>query len=58
MLNRVEEVKEFANNLAVVEVSFKELSNGEVYGHIFYSYETFGKWYADNYDSIEVMEIK
>lgn len=54
---REEEVKELATNLVEIQVDFIEKDNGKKQGLIFYTYETFGKWYADNYDSVEILEV-
>lgn len=40
-----------------IEVRFINKDNCKEEGLLFYSYENFGKWYADNYDSVEVLDV-
>lgn len=56
-MSRVNEIKELAEGLVEVQVYFIDKHNEKRMGLIFYRFEDFGKWYADNYDSVEVLEI-
>lgn len=56
-MSRVNEVKELAEGLVEIQVGFIDKNNGQKAGLIFYRYEDLGKWYADNYDSVEVLEV-
>lgn len=56
-MSRVNEVKELAEGLVEIQVDFIDKNNGQKAGLIFYRYEDLGKWYADNYDSGEVLEV-
>ena len=56
-MSRVNEVKELAEGLVEIQVDFIEKDNGQKSGLMFYRYEDLGKWYADNYDSVEVLEV-
>lgn len=57
MSNRLEEVRVLAASLVEIHVEFINKDNGRKEGLIFYTYESFGKWYADNYDAVEVLEV-
>ena len=54
MSKRLEEVKKFSRSLVEIQVDFRKKQPGL----IFYTYENFGKWYADNYDAVKVSNIK
>lgn len=56
-MSRVNEVEELAEGLVEIQVDFIDKDNGQKVGLIFYRYEDLGKWYADNYDSVEVLEV-
>lgn len=56
-MSRVNEIKELAEGLVEIQVDFIDKDNGKKAGLIFYRYEDLGKWYADNYDSVEVLEV-
>lgn len=56
-MSRVNEVEELAEGLVEIQVDFIDKDNGQKAGLIFYRYEDLGKWYADNYDSVEVLEV-
>ena len=57
MSNRLEEVRVLAASLVEIHVEFINKDNGRKEGLIFYTYESFGKWYADIYDAVEVLEV-
>lgn len=57
MLNRLEEVRVLASSLVEIKVNFIEKSTGKREGLIFYTFENFGKWYADNYDAVEILDV-
>ena len=57
MSKRLEEVRELASSLVEIQVDFIDKDNGRNQGLIFYTYENFGKWYADNYDSVEILDV-
>lgn len=40
-----------------IHVDFENKDNGVKEGLIFYSYQDFGKWVADNYDDVEIIEV-
>lgn len=40
-----------------IRIKFIEKETKKETGHKFFSYESFGKWYADNYDNIETLEV-
>lgn len=54
---REEEIIKISAALMSVEITFIDKEDGNRKGLIFYRYEDFGKWYADNYDNIEVLEV-
>ena len=56
-MSRVNEVKELAEGLVEIQVDFIEKDNGQKAGLMFYRYEDLGKWYADNYDAVEILEV-
>ena len=56
MSKRLEDVRNLAEGLVEIQVDFIDKDNGKKQGLIFYTYESFGKWYADNYDAVEVLE--
>ena len=57
MSKRLEEVRELASSLVEIQVDFIDKDNGKKEGLIFYTYANFDKWYADNYDSVEVLGV-
>ena len=57
MSKRLEEVRSLAEGLVEIKVDFIDLDSGKKQGLIFYRYENFGKWIADNYDAVEVLEV-
>ena len=57
MSNRLEEVRSLAKGLVEIQVDFIDLDSGEKQGLIFYRYENFGKWIADNYDAVDILEV-
>ena len=57
-MSRLEEVRNLAEGLVEIQVDFIDKDNGRKQGLIFYTFENFGKWYADNYDAVEVLEKK
>lgn len=58
MSKRLEEVRNLAEGLVEIQVEFieKDTRNKQP-GLIFYRYQDFGKWMADNYDAVEVLEV-
>ncbi len=56
-MSRQEEVKRFAENLTELEVTFTDKLENKKKVYKFYSYETFGKWIADNYDAVDILEV-
>ena len=56
-MSRLEEVRNLAEGLVEIQVDFIDKDNGRKQGLIFYRYQDFGKWYADNYDAVEVLEV-
>lgn len=40
-----------------IHVDFENKDNGVKEGLIFYSYQDFGKWFADNYDVVKVLDV-
>ena len=57
MSKRLKEVRELASSLVEIQVDFIDKDNGIKQGLIFYNYKNFGKWYADNYDSVEILGV-
>lgn len=41
-----------------IHVDFTNKDNGANEGLIFYSYQELGIWYADNYDIVDILNIK
>lgn len=59
MSKRLEEVKKFSRSLVEIQVDFIDKDTRKKQPElIFYTYENFGKWYADNYDAVKVSNIK
>ena len=56
-MSRQEEVKIFAENLTELEVTFTDKLENKKKVYKFYSYETFRKWIADNYDAVDILEV-
>ena len=56
-MSRLEEVRNLAEGLVEIQVDFIDKDNGRKQGLIFYTFENFGKWYADNYDTVEILEV-
>lgn len=56
-MSRNEEVAKLAEELTEIQVDFIDKDNGKRAGLMFYRFEDFGKWYADNYDSVDVLDI-
>lgn len=56
-MSRVEEVRNLVEGLVEIQVEFIEKDTCRKQGLIFYTYESFGKWYSDNYDAVEVLEV-
>lgn len=56
-MSRVEEVRNLAEGLVEIQVEFIEKDTCRKQGLIFYTYESFGKWYADNYDAVEILDV-
>ena len=56
-MSRLEEVRVLAEGLVEIQVSFMDKDNGRKQGLIFYTFENFGKWYADNYDTVEILDV-
>ena len=58
-MSGVEEVRNLAEGLVEIQVDFIDKDTRKKQpGLIFYTYENFGKWYADNYDAVKVSNIK
>lgn len=57
MSKRLEEVRNLAEGLVEIQVDFIDKDNGKKQGLIFYRYQDLGKWYADNYDMVEILKI-
>lgn len=57
MSKRLEEVRNLAEGLVEIQVDFIDKDNARKQGLIFYRYQDFGKWYADNYDTVEILDI-
>ena len=57
MSNRLEEVRSLAKGLVEIQVDFIDLDSGKKQGLIFYRYEHFGKWMADNYTEVNILEV-
>ena len=57
MSNRLEEVRVLAASLVEIHVEFINKDNGKKQGLIFYTFENFGKWYADSYDTVKVLDV-
>ena len=57
MSKRLEDVRNLAEGLVEIQVEFIEKDTCRKQGLIFYTYESFGKWYADNYDVVEILKI-
>lgn len=57
MSKRLEEVRNLAEGLVEIQVDFIDKDTCKKQGLIFYTYENFGKWYADNYDVVEILEV-
>ena len=57
MSKRLEDVRNLAEGLVEIQVDFIDKDNGKKQGLIFYTYESFGKWMADNYDAVEILEV-
>ena len=56
-MSRLEEVRNLAEGLVEIQVDFIDKDNGRKQGLIFYTFENFGKWYADNYYTVEILEV-
>lgn len=56
-MSREEEVRNLAEGLVEIQVDFIDKDNGRKQGLIFYTYESFGKWYADNYDVVKILKV-
>ena len=56
-MSRLEEVRNLAEGLVEIQVDFIDKDNGRKQGLIFYRYQDFGKWCADNYDTVEILEV-
>lgn len=57
MSKRLEEVRNLAEGLVEIQVDFIDKDNGRKQLLIFYRYQDFGKWYADNYYSVEILDV-
>ena len=58
MSKRLEDVRNLAEGLVEIQVDFIDKDTRKKQpGLIFLTYESFGKWYADNYDAVEVLEV-
>lgn len=57
MFNRLDEVKKLANSLVEIKVTFVDKNTGKKEGLIFYTFENYGKWHADNYDAVEILDV-
>lgn len=57
MSKRLEDVRNLAEGLVEIQVEFIDKDNGKKQGLIFYRYQDFGKWMADNYDVVEILEV-
>ena len=57
MSKRLEEVRNLAEGLVEIQVDFIDKDNGKKQGLIFYTFENFGKWYADSYDTVKVLDV-
>ncbi|EKY24056.1 hypothetical protein [Clostridium celatum] len=56
-MSRLEEVRNLAEGLVEIQVDFIDKDNGKKQGLIFYTFENFGKWYADSYDTVKVLDV-
>ena len=56
-MSRVEEVRNLAEGLVEIKVDFIDKDTCKKQGLIFYRFEDLGKWYADNYDAVEILEV-
>lgn len=56
-MSRIEEVRELVSSLVEIQVEFIDKDSGKKEGLIFYTHANFGKWYADNYDSVEILDV-
>ncbi|MDU3722814.1 MAG: hypothetical protein E7G24_06325 [Clostridium celatum] len=56
-MSRLEEVGNLAEGLVEIQVDFIDKDNGKKQGLIFYTFENFGKWYADSYDTVKVLDV-
>lgn len=57
MSKRLEEVRNLAEGLVEIQVDFIEKDTCRKQGLIFYIYESFGKWMADNYDAVDILDV-
>lgn len=57
MSKRLEEVRNLAEGLVEIQVDFIDKDTLRKQGLIFYTYKNFGKWYADNYDAVEILDV-
>lgn len=57
MSKRLEDVRNLAEGLVEIQVEFIEKDTCRKQGLIFYTYESFGKWMADNYDAVEILDV-
>lgn len=40
-----------------IKIKYLDKERNKEVGLVFYSYDTFGRWFSDNYDYIEVIDI-
>ncbi len=57
-MSREEEVKYVAERLTDIEVEFINKGTKKRQGLIFYTHKDFVWWYADNYELVEVIDVK
>ena len=57
MSKRLEEVRNLAEGLVEIQVDFIDKDNARKQGVIFYRYQDFSKWYADNYDAVDILDV-
>ena len=57
MSKRLEDVRNLAEGLVEIQVEFIDKDNARKQGLIFYRYQDFGKWYADNYDAVKILKV-
>lgn len=58
MSKRLEAVRNLAEGLVEIQVDFIDKDTRKKQpGLIFYTYENFGKWMADNYDVVKILKV-